>query len=319
MAKNNQYEIIVYPKMHHVVVRIVGIVYRSFHAHRDMELGLILEGEAQITLKSCSFKAKRGSLFYFNPNQAHEICALTTMGVRVAYIQIANNFAQEYLPKLRDLEITVNDINSYLNDDEVCDLTERVLKTINDYYKDESDQRQFHWMQNFVGLLSWLVDHMPNRQSDEKNSMTEMHRLGRLQRIMEYLDLHFTEKVSLASLAEMEKVTTTHISHFIRKNMNMSFQEYVNKLRFEYAIRLMQSTNLKLIDISMESGFSDIRYMNKMFYKHFSCSAGEYRQKVHITEPVEMRDSELQEFASYQDSLKWLEKFSRYFESNKKA
>lgn len=314
MTQNNHYEMIVYPKLHHVVVRVVEIIYRSFHTHREMELGLVLDGSAQISLKGNSFKVKRGSLFYFNSGQTHEICALTAAGIRVAYIQIANNFAQEYLPQLRDLEITINDINAHLSEPEVCELTQLVIKTIEDYYKDESDKRQFHWMQDIIGLLTWMVDHMPNRQHDEKNNQVEMHKMNRLQRIVEYLDLHFTEKVSLSNLAEMENVTTTHISHFIHDNLNMSFQEYMNKLRFERAIRLMQNTNLKLIDVSMESGFSDLRYMNKMFYKHFGCSPSEYRRNMHVAESVEMRDSELQEFASYREGLRWLEEFIRQFE-----
>ena len=58
----------------------------------------------------------------------------------------------------------------------------------------------------------------------------------------------------------------------------MSFQEYLSHLRFRHALILMQKTDLKLLDICLESGFSSTRYMNQMFERQFHCSAKEYRK-----------------------------------------
>ena len=64
----------------------------------------------------------------------------------------------------------------------------------------------------------------------------------------------------------------------------MSFQEYLNKRRLEKALALMQDPNLSLLQICVECGFSDYRYLNRMFTKEFHCTITEYRQKVTFSE-----------------------------------
>lgn len=51
-----------------------------------------------------------------------------------------------------------------------------------------------------------------------------------------------------------------------RKNMTgISLREYLNQIRFEHALRLMDTTDLTLLDICLETGFSSTRYLNRVF------------------------------------------------------
>ena len=72
-AFKEEYEIVAYPKLHHVRSSIVQIVNRNTHIHQALELGLVLEGEATVHIGGKSFPIERGTLFFFNANEPHEI------------------------------------------------------------------------------------------------------------------------------------------------------------------------------------------------------------------------------------------------------
>lgn len=84
---------------------------------------------------------------------------------------------------------------------------------------------------------------------------------------------------SLKDIAEMEHISPCHASHFIRNMFGISFQEYLNSIRFDHALRLFSQTDLNILDICMESGFSSSRYLNQMLEKNFGCSAKEYKKR----------------------------------------
>ena len=91
----------------------------------------------------------------------------------------------------------------------------------------------------------------------------------------------------------MERITTCHASHFIRKTLGISFQEYLNDIRFDHALRLLSQTDLSLLDICMESGFSGSRYLNQMFVKNFGCNAREYRASLKGRKPMHTKEQAL--------------------------
>jgi len=61
-------------------------------------------------------------------------------------------------------------------------------------------------------------------------------------------------------------------------HLHFPFQEYLGEVRFEYASQLVASTNRGILDICLESGFSDVRYLNKAFLRHYGCTPKAYRQ-----------------------------------------
>ena len=49
--------------------------------------------------------------------------------------------------------------------------------------------------------------------------------------------------------------------------------------RFEHALSLFENTDGTILEITVESGFSDERYLTKLFHERMGCSPKEYRKK----------------------------------------
>ena len=59
--------------------------------------------------------------------------------------------------------------------------------------------------------------------------------------------------------------------------MNQSFQEYVTSVRFHCACKLIVSGEKKMLDVCMESGFSDYRYFSAAFKSQFGMTPEQYK------------------------------------------
>ena len=102
-------------------------------------------------------------------------------------------------------------------------------------------------------------------------------RMNRMQRITDYIEEHISEKLLLTDLADRENLTLNYISHFFKANFGMPFQTYVQHLRCRKAASLLIETDATPTDISIQCGFSALKYMNQSFRVLFGCKPAEYR------------------------------------------
>jgi AraC-like DNA-binding protein len=70
-----------------------------------------------------------------------------------------------------------------------------------------------------------------------------------------------------------------YVSHLFKNILGISFQEYLKEKRFEHALELLNTTSKTILDIAIESGFSDLRYMTKAFREKYGCTPKEYRRQ----------------------------------------
>lgn len=117
-------------------------------------------------------------------------------------------------------------------------------------------------------------------------------------------------QITLSQLAEMEGVSTAHLSHFFRKAFGMTFQTYISTQRTEKALVLLRDPTVPLSEIYMRFGFSDRRYFEAACQKTFGCSVAEYRGRCGKFEDETRKDEE-QLFSEYrwEESLAVLKEY----------
>ena len=308
-VQNSEYEHVAYPKLNHVKIGFVEIGFRNPHIHRELEMGVVLDGAARMTVSAHSMVLNRGALYFVNANEPHTVASEGSGRVRIAFLQVSNRFCQDYLHLFRNLELMWHNLTGHISADDNLALT-RLLMDVFIHYMDDGDLCLLKSMNAICQLFSRLLDIVPYRRFDEAAYQARKLRTARLVRITEYISAHYTERLSLATLAEMEGVTATHLSHFIHDNLNMTFQEYVNNLRLERAVHLLVNTRLRLTDISLESGFSDIKYLNRAFLARYGCLPRDYRQPAFSGAAVSSAGGEENQFfASDATARAWLEDY----------
>lgn len=101
--------------------------------------------------------------------------------------------------------------------------------------------------------------------------------LLRFHTLLEYINQHYQEPITLHKLSSLVGISTFRISHFLREKLGISFNEYLQTLRFEHALRELKSSNLSISEVVLKCGFSDAKYLNALMKEKFHITALKYR------------------------------------------
>lgn len=103
--------------------------------------------------------------------------------------------------------------------------------------------------------------------------------LPKLQEIRQYLDEHYTEKLSLDELANRFYISKYHMSREFKKAFGTTLVSYLTAQRITRAKEMLRFTDLQIETIARECGIEDNSYFNKVFQKAEGITAREYRRK----------------------------------------
>ena len=71
-----------------------------------------------------------------------------------------------------------------------------------------------------------------------------------------------------------EKYFTTRFT----KEVGTNFRDYLTDIRLNRAKKLMETTDLKMYEISDRVGYNNVEHFSRMFKKHFGISPGDYKK-----------------------------------------
>ncbi len=123
---------------------------------------------------------------------------------------------------------------------------------------------------------------LDNQQADEliEESAKPSELRIRIEKVMEEEKIYLQPNLKLQDLVRYVQSNRNYVYNAINKEMGVSFNEYVNRLRVEYSERLLtQHPNISLSEIAEKSGFTS----TASFYRNFKMFTGkspkEYQQK----------------------------------------
>ncbi|MDR2479931.1 MAG: AraC family transcriptional regulator [Treponema sp.] len=102
--------------------------------------------------------------------------------------------------------------------------------------------------------------------------------LARLCTVMDYIDRHIAEELTLDSVAEIANFSKFHFERIFKAYTNQSFYQYLQRRRVERAERLLVNPELSITEVAMEAGFTSITAFNRVFKKIKKCTPSEFRK-----------------------------------------
>jgi AraC family transcriptional regulator len=99
----------------------------------------------------------------------------------------------------------------------------------------------------------------------------------KLRRTLAYIQTHLAQTLPLGTLAEVAHMSPTHFAHLFKQATGLAPHRYIILCRIEHAKWLLRKTDMPLIDIGPEVGFSDQSHFTALFRKHVSMTPKTYR------------------------------------------
>ncbi len=126
-------------------------------------------------------------------------------------------------------------------------------------------------------LCAWLVS-MLERIMDAIKSNREFPNTVLLGEALRYMEEHLHEEMSRDDVAQVACLSPSHFSRVVKHTFGQSFTDLLSKMRIDKARELLARTDISLIQVCLECGFSDPSYFTKVFRKYTGRTPGEYRR-----------------------------------------
>lgn len=101
-----------------------------------------------------------------------------------------------------------------------------------------------------------------------------------IETVTAYLEQNFQRSISSREIEEIAKYRYTYVCDVFKREMGCTITQYMEKLRLRLALTLLETTSMKIYEISEQCGYKNNYYFNRVFKRTFHCTPQEYRQKV---------------------------------------
>ncbi|MEH7094907.1 response regulator transcription factor [Neobacillus vireti] len=100
-----------------------------------------------------------------------------------------------------------------------------------------------------------------------------------IKKILDYLNDHYTEPLTLTGVAQYFHFNPSYLSSYFSTHHGEGFIEYLNRIRIEEATKLLIQGTARISEISGMVGYSDHSYFCKVFKKIKGLSPSQFRRK----------------------------------------
>lgn len=238
------------------------------HWHPSPELLYFTEGEAAVFLDTEILSASPGDIVIAPSNCLHKIVSddYAKYYCLIPDLEFCRRFGIE--PDSIDYIHRINDKNMNVKMDAIIAEFDRKEK----YYRPMI-------LSEIISLLSYAARHhttvSPVRLSKSQAARTEM-----IKKAFLYVDMHFSENITIDSLADCLGLTRYYFCHIFKQLTGMTPVSYINYIRCRKARGLLSSGECASVSEAAElCGFSNFSYFTRTYKKYNGCLPSEDMRK----------------------------------------
>ena len=101
----------------------------------------------------------------------------------------------------------------------------------------------------------------------------------RVGKSIEFMKSHLREPLKIATLAALANLSRSHYTTLFKRVTGYAPLSYLNHLRMQHAVQLLNTTDLSIKRISDQLGFSDQFYFSRAFRKMHNHSPSDHRRR----------------------------------------
>lgn len=125
------------------------------------------------------------------------------------------------------------------------------------------------WMNNY---FRWELEYLGNRLEGRHNDI-----MLRARRFI--ADNYASSELSLGAVAAYVGLNEKYFTTRFTKSAGMTFRDYVTELRLDRAKQLMNTTDLRMYEISERVGYNNVEHFTRMFKKKYGISPSDYKKQ----------------------------------------
>lgn len=247
----------------------------SLHTHSFTEIMYVVSGSGYFITERNRYEIKADDMVVINPKAPHtESAGSSGMNILImgaeGFLMRGEREMQPSSYFIHSFSTTRNDVNVFFQQ------ILHEVKTKDRFYDEICDQL----MRCLVLVISRLV-HLRISIISPDNGFQDPSLLDECRIVKQYLEEHFSEDITLQTLAELTAANKYSLSHAFKQYMFMPPIQYLIRLRIKEARNLLETSDFTIAQIASYVGFSSQSHFAQTFKKLMQVSPKEYRAMEH--------------------------------------
>lgn len=266
-------------------VEISGDHLFPLHWHNELEFDLVIEGRVAFQIDAADLEAATGQALFINNRELHAAypaingpCALyalvfdANLLAGTGYDHLQERFIAPILRKEYRLSPLILDADDW-QQELLAQLSEVIaLNETRPFAYELLIKARLYTM---IALLLAHADPRPCRKNDSRSQ----EQLRRIKSILEYIQTHYSQKITTKTLAAIANVSEAHFCRFFKQMTRKTPVEYINYYRIQKAALLLSNSHQKITDVAMDAGFDNFSYFIRTFKHYMKVTPSAYRKR----------------------------------------
>ncbi|MCI9149270.1 MAG: helix-turn-helix domain-containing protein [Lachnospiraceae bacterium] len=263
--------------MIHLITDIPMIHYEMYYfsgqqtlIHETTRFLCLLSGRLSVLLPDCRYPMAGGDLLYLPEETEYRLNA--SDAALILYVEFHPYFMQNALGRSRH---RIQPFYCDTQPEQRTALSTRIASLISRCLIQDPENTCSVYAEAYE-LLDYLCRHCmtpPPQLQGQGFDKTA----AKLRQLEEYLSGHYTEALSLNDAARALGYTPQYLSSFVKKHLQLTFQDYLNQFRLDTARVLLRYSAEPLNKIAMLSGFPNQGSFLHSFEKEAKRTAEDFR------------------------------------------
>lgn len=249
------------------------------HSHDYYEFYFFLEGNVSILIDGTEYPLKAGNMVLIPPGITHRaIIHDTNVPYRRFVFWISEAFCWQLQKESRDYvyltEKAREDGHCIFHYDMVVfhTLQSKIFQLL-----EEIHSEHFGKSSKILLCVRDLLLQLNRAAFEQENPKAKKEASSLYQNLLQYMEAHFDEELSLDLLAQEFYVSKYHISHVFKENLGLSVHQYLTKKRLLMCRDAILGQG-KISEVYQRYGFQDYSSFFRSFKKEFGMSPKKYKE-----------------------------------------
>ncbi|HFI0357032.1 TPA: helix-turn-helix domain-containing protein [Streptococcus suis] len=270
-------------KFYHTSV-MNGIPDVLFHWHNEFEINYVYGGTARYHIDYDYFNSQAGDIILIRPNAPHSIHPIEQRGHETDTLLFhldmlgASHLDKTSMLYLQPLQTDVfKCVPRIQAQDPGYAEIRQCLLTIFELVRHQPPYFELPLKSRLFDLFYLLYRH---RYIVRKNTDDMYRKNEKLRLLIEYIQQHYADNLTIEELANRMGYTKTHFMTVFKQQTGTSCMEFIIQVRLRAATELLTNTLKPVLEIATEVGFNNLSNFNRQFKQYYHTTPSNYRKQL---------------------------------------
>jgi len=257
----------------------------TFHWHNYLEIAFVKQGRGVYYVENRAYKMNAGDIVVINNIEPHYMEVLPPVNMVMPVVMFEpqlvwsseNHFDYNYLKPFFERSSNFN--NRIDSKSEIGQKIFALLTEIEEEYINRTLGYKLMIKAKLLHIITYLIRHYQDESRSPENISSKSRRLEKLEKVFEYMNRNYSQRILLTDLAEQAYMSPNYFSTLFKLSTGFTPIEYLNKMRISKSIEMLRETDTTIARIALDCGFSNLANFNKIF-KNFTGTTPSQIRKV---------------------------------------